>query len=451
MLNWFRRKARQSDGRKALVIGLDGVPHSLLTELIDGGEVPNLAAIADSGDLRRAESTQPTVSCAAWTSFVTGVNPGAHGVYGFVDREPASYQQYITGTGYVRSPQIWRTLNERGRKVIIMNVPVTAPPMEVDGLMVSGFLAPSLDGATHPADLKDRLERHGYRIDIDPWKARESLDLLFEDLYATLNGRVAGAKDLLQSEPWSYAMVHIMGTDRINHFVWGKWAERDEQFAPRFVDFYRRVDAAVGEIAEAAGDDAEMLILSDHGFTKTDYEINLDAWLRERGHLNVPVAEDAKISDVDERTRVFSMTPGRIYINQRGREPRGSVEPGGQYEDLRDEIVSGLMELTDPDCGEPVLERVAKREELWEGGALMTAPDLLAIPKDGYDLKSQLGSEELFGRSPITGMHTFDDAFWLIRGRQFIEGTPRVMDGAPTVLGLLEEEPADEHEGSSRV
>lgn len=450
MLNWFRRRAEDTDGRKALVIGLDGVPHSLLAGLIDGGEVPNLAAIAASGDLRRAESTQPTVSCAAWTSFVTGVNPGAHGVYGFVDREPASYQQYITGTGHVRSPQIWRTLNERGRKVIIMNVPVTAPPPEVDGLLVSGFLAPSLDGATHPADLKDRLERHGYRIDIDPWKARESLDLLFEDLDATLAGRVAGAKDLLSNESWSYAMVHIMGTDRINHFVWGKWAERDEQFAPRFVDYYRRVDDAVGEIAKAAGDDAELLILSDHGFTKTEYEINLDAWLRARGYLNVPIAEDAKISDVDESTRVFSMTPGRIHINQRGREPRGSVEGGAQYEDLRDEIVSGMMELTAPD-GERVLERVAKREELWEGGALMTAPDLLAIPRDGYDLKSQLGSEELFGCSPITGMHTFDDAFWLIRGRQFADETPRVMDGAPTVLALLEEDMPEHYDGRSTV
>ncbi len=451
MLNWFRRKADRDDGTKALVIGLDGVPHSLLTELIDGGEVPHLAAIAASGDLRRADSTQPTVSCAAWTSFVTGVNPGRHGVYGFVDRRPGSYQQYITGTGYVKSPQVWRTLSERDRRVIIMNVPVTAPPPEVNGLLVSGFLAPSLDGATYPADLQQRLERHGYRIDIDPWKARESLDLLFEDLYATLDGRVAAAKDLLKNERWSYAMVHIMGTDRINHFVWGKWADRDEEFAPRFVDYYRRVDSAVGEITEAAGDDAELLILSDHGFTKTLHEINIDAWLRERGYLNVPVAEDANIRDVSESTRVFSMTPGRIYINQRGREPKGGVEPGDEYEALRDEVIAGLMELTAPDSGEPVLERVAKREDLWAGGALMTAPDLLAIPRDGYDLKSSLGSEEIFGSSPITGMHTFDDAFWLIRGRTFAEGTPRVMDGAPTVLSLLGEELPGHYDGRSMV
>ncbi|MGI5818642.1 MAG: alkaline phosphatase family protein [Armatimonadota bacterium] len=447
MLSWFRRTPE----RRALVIGLDGVPHSLLTELIDGGEVPNLAAIARSGELRRAHSTQPTVSCAAWTSFVTGVNPGAHGVFGFVDREPGSYQQYITGTRYVRSPQLWQTLSERDRRVIIMNVPVTTPPPKVNGLLVSGFLAPSLDGATYPADLQKRLERHGYRIDIDPWRARESLDLLFDDLHATLDGRVAAAKDLLANERWDYAMVHIMGTDRVNHFVWGKWADRDEQYAPRFLDYYRRVDAAVGEIAQAAGDDSELLILSDHGFTKTLHEINIDAWLRERGYLNAPMADDARISDVDESTRVFSMTPGRIYINQRGREPRGSIEPGEQYEALREEVAAGLMELTAPGGDQPVLERVARREELWKGAALGAAPDLLAIPRDGYDLKSSLGSADLFTSSPISGMHTFDDAFWLIRGRRFAEGTPRVMDGAPTVLSLLDENLPPHYEGRPMV
>lgn len=447
MLNWFRRTPE----RRALVIGLDGVPHSLLTELIDGGEVPNLAAVAASGDLRRAESTQPTVSCAAWTSFVTGVNPGAHGVYGFVDRTPGSYQQYITGTGYVRAPQVWQTLGERGRRVIIMNVPVTSPPTEVNGLLVSGFLAPALDGATYPPELKQRLERHGYRIDIDPWKARESLDLLFEDLDATLAGRVAAAKDLLSKERWSYAMVHIMGTDRVNHFAWAKWDDGDEQYAPRFLDYYRKVDAAVGEIAQAAGDEAELLILSDHGFTRTLHEVNLDVWLREHGYLAVPVEEGAKIADVDESTRAFSMTPGRIYVNQRGREPRGSVEAGAEYEALRDEIVAGLMELRAPESDEPLLDRVAKREELWSGEALDAAPDLLAIPRDGYDLKSALGGAEQFTSSPITGMHTFDDAFWLVRGRKFAEGTPRVMDGAPTVLQMLGEELPEHYDGKPRV
>jgi predicted AlkP superfamily phosphohydrolase/phosphomutase len=443
MLSWFRRKPKH----RLIVIGLDGVPHSLLTELIHRGDVPNLAAIAASGDLRRAESTYPTVSCAAWTSFVTGVNPGQHGVYGFVDRRPGSYQHYITGAQYVRSPQVFSTLSERDRRVIILNVPVTSPPPDVNGFLAGGFLAPKLDGATHPPELAERLERLGYRIDIDPWQARQSLEMLFDDLHATLAGRVAAATELLSNETWSYAMVHIMGTDRINHFVWRKWDEGDAEFAPRFVDYYRRVDEAVGEIAQAAGDDAQLLLLSDHGFTGTVHEVNIDVWLRDNGLLTVPVSDEAKLTDINPNTRVFSMTPGRIYVNLRGREPEGAVEPGAEYETIREDVAAGLMELTDPDTGENVLERVSPREELFEGDALDQAPDLLAIPRDGYDLKSQLGGEELFTSSPITGMHTFDDAFWLIRGRQFADGTPSVKDGAPTAMSLLEEEIPTHYEG----
>jgi len=448
VLGLFRRRQPQT---RVLVIGLDGVPHSLLTELMDRGAMPNLAEIAASGDLRPAESTQPTVSCAAWTSFVTGVNPGTHGVFGFVDREPGSYRQYITGTRYVRAPQVWRILGERGRRVIIMNVPVTSPPPEINGLLVSGFLAPKLEGATHPPELAARLQRLGYRIDIDPWQARQSLDLLLDDLAATLKGRVAGATELLTTEPWSYAMVHIMGTDRINHFMWAKWAADDPDYAPRFVDYYAQVDAAVGEIAAAVGDDVELLLLSDHGFTRTLHEVNIDAWLRAHGYLGVSASDEAKLAQVDESTRAFSMTPGRIFVNLRGREPRGSVEPGAEYEALRNEIADGLMKLTDPDSGEPIMDGVVGREEIWHGEALELAPDLLAIPRDGYDLKSALSGDDLFTSSPITGMHTFGDAFWLIRGRQFAEGTPRVEDGAATVLSLLGEELPGHFDGRAMV
>lgn len=445
-----RRRARENRPR-ALVIGLDGVPYSLLTRLIDAGELPVLAGIAASGELRAAQSTLPTVSCTAWTSFATGMNAGAHGVFGFVEREPGSYRQYITGSNYVRAPQLWNTLNERGHRVIIMNVPVTTPPQPVKGFMVSGFLAPKLEGATHPPELAARLARLGYRIDIDPWAARQSLDHLLTDLDATLRGRVAGARELLTKEAWSFAMVHIMGTDRINHFMWGKWDAQDAEYAPHFLDYYRKVDAAVGEIAAAAGDDVELLLLSDHGFTRTIHEVNLDAWLRAHGYLAVPATEDAKLTQIDEATRVFSMTPGRIYLNLTGREPRGSVESGAAYEALCDELIVGLMELTAPDDGTPILESVKRRDEIFHGEALERAPDLLAIPHDGYDLKSALTGDELFTSSPITGMHTFGDAFWLIRGRRFTEGTPRVEDGAPTVLTLLGEAIPAGLDGRARV
>ncbi len=443
LLARLRRKPR----RRMLVIGLDGVPYSLLTGLMADGDMPNLKAIAEGGDLKPALSTYPTVSCAAWSSFVTGVNPGAHGVFGFTDIRPGSYEMYITGSTYVTSPPLWRILNERGHKVIVMNVPVTFPPPDVDGLLVSGFLAPELQGATHPEGLAARLSSLGYRIDIDPWKARESLDALLEDLDLTLKGRVSGAVDLLSKEPWTYGMVHVMGTDRINHFMWGKWASGDETYAPAFRDYYRKVDAAVGQIVGAVDDDTEVLLLSDHGFTLTEHELNLDTWLRESGYLGVPASDEAGLSDIAEDTRVFSMTPGRIYINVKGRQPRGSVEAGAEYEALRDEVIAGLGEITRPDTGAPVMQHVFRREEVFTGDSVERAPDILAHPYDGIDLKSSMTSAALYANTPITGMHTYDDAFWLVRGRSFGDETPCVHDGAPTVLSLLGEDLPDHFDG----
>ncbi len=433
--------------RRVLTIGLDGVPHSFLSEQMARGELPNLGALAADGELTSARSTYPTVSCSAWTSFVTGLNPGGHGIFGFQDRRPGSYETFITGSGQVEAPALWRTLTERGHRVLIINVPVTYPPPQVSGLLVSGFLAPRLEGATHPPELAARLERLGYRIDIDPWRARESLDALLEDLDLTLEARIRAATELLREERWSLAMVHIMGTDRINHFMWGAWESRDPEYAPRFLDYYRKVDGAVGRLMETAGEQSEVLVLSDHGFCLTRSEVNLDAWLRGRGWLAVPATEGASLSEVDESTRAFSLTPGRIYLNVREREPRGALSPGEEYESARGELAAELAELTDPETGEAILAGVFKREEVFQGPAMAAAPDLLAVPQDGYDLKSNLSSAELFTAGPLTGMHTYDDAFWCARGRSFVHADPQVCDGAPTVLQLLGEELPDSLDG----
>jgi len=442
----FLKKPR---GPRVLTIGLDGVPYSFLSGQLKKGEFPNLASLAQGGGLTPARSTYPTVSCSAWTSFVTGVNPGSHGIFGFQDRRPGSYDTFITGSRCVRAPTLWQMLSQR--RVLIMNVPVSYPPPQVNGLLVSGFLAPKLEGATHPPKLAARLEQLGYRIDIDPWRARQSLDALLEDLEMTLDARIRAAAELLGEEPWSLAMVHIMGTDRINHFMWGKWESEDPEYAPRFLDYYRKVDEAVGELLQAAGEQTEVIVLSDHGFCLTRAEVNLDVWLRQRRWLTIPPAENASLGDVDESTRAFSLTPGRIYLNVRGREPRGAVSPGQDYETVRDQLAAELTELKDPESGEPILANVFKREQVFCGRALEAAPDLLAVPLDGYDLKSNLSTEGLFSSSPITGMHTYDDAFWCVRGHRFVEAEPQVCDGAPTVLQLLGEDIPDSLDGRAAL
>ena len=81
--------------RKALIIGLDGVPYTLMKRFIDEGVMPNTAALIKTGALCRMTTSLPEVSSVAWTSFMTGVNPGRHGIYGFMDLRPRTYDMFF--------------------------------------------------------------------------------------------------------------------------------------------------------------------------------------------------------------------------------------------------------------------------------------------------------------------------------------------------------------------
>ncbi len=295
---------------RLLVLGLDGVPFSFLQQRLADGSMPNLAAVARQGSFRRAESVQPTVSCVAWSCYMTGQNPGKHGIFGFQDLRPGSYQSFIPNAADLQSPMLWEILSRRGKRVIVMNVPVTYPPREVNGLLVGGFLAPRLEGATWPAQLASRLQKLDYKIDVDPWLARESLDKFYEDLRRTFQARRRSFLALLREEKWDFAQCHIMGTDRINHFMWELYETGHPTWASRFVDYYHLIDEMIGEISTLLSDQDMLLILSDHGFCTLKQEVNTNYWLQEQGLLVQPAGPRPRFEDLDEQTKVCP--PARV-------------------------------------------------------------------------------------------------------------------------------------------
>src|SRR5688572_19532647 len=139
-------RSRRSGSRLAL-LGLDGVGAPLVEALIDAGVMPRLAALRRLGTLARMTSTLPTISSVSWTSFMTGVNPGRHGIYGFTDVKPDSYGIIFPNYSHVRAPTIWDALGAEGRRAVVLNVPGTYPAKDICGVMVSGFVAVSLERA----------------------------------------------------------------------------------------------------------------------------------------------------------------------------------------------------------------------------------------------------------------------------------------------------------------
>ena len=429
---------RRKSKRRVVFIGLDGSPYSLLTRLVSEGRMPNLAGLLQIGNLSSMDSIYPTVSSVAWSSMMTGKNPAKHGIFGFVDRTPGAYKPYIPTSRNMTSKTLWEHLSDLGKRVIVMNVPVTYPPRPVNGVLVAGFLAPRLEKATFPPEVGQRLQRLGYRIDTDPWAARKSKDSFLTDFRETLEARERALMEFLRNEPWDYFHCHIMETDRLHHFLWELMEDGDPKYAPAFYDCYRQIDELLGRVRAELDDETTLMLMADHGFCSLRKEVYVNTWLRDAGYLRLKGDEAKSIADMEPSSRAYSLDPGRVFIHLRGREPNGCVEPGDEYEHLREEIAEGLLQLRNPDSDEEMIERVFRREEIYEGTQLHLAADLIAAPRRGYDLKGAMAKTTLtFKGDQLIGTHTFDDAMLYIQNHAFAREEFSVVDVMPTILEIM--------------
>jgi predicted AlkP superfamily phosphohydrolase/phosphomutase len=437
--------------RRVLVVGLDGVPFSLLKALSAEGRLPNWAKLLERGSFKRMNSVHPCVSSVAWATYMTGKNPGKHNIYGFVDRFPGSMDVFIPTSRDMTEKTLWEILSQAGKRVVVINVPVTFPPREVNGILISGFLCPNIDKIAYPKEQASFLRKMGYRIDVDAWQARKSLDRFLEDLHLTLDKRVEAMFHFLEREEWDFFQIHIMETDRINHFLWGFWEEGDPQYGPEFIKYYQKIDAILGRINAGLEEDTRLIVLSDHGFCGMKKEVFLNHWLQREGWLKFREKAPKSVKDIHQESKAYSLIPGRIYVNLAGRESSGSVRFPDEYERIRGEVKEALLGMRDPDSGERIIEKVLKREELYHGPHYNEGPDLVAIPYNGYDLKGNLDKEELTYKGPLVGMHTYDDAFFYIRDVEIKRGNNQfgVMDVMPTILKLIGVSPPEDLDGKA--
>ena len=350
---------------RTVIIGLDGAPYSLIRRLVNAGKLPNLGGLLDQGSILPMQSVLPTVSSVAWASIVTGCLPGKHDIFGFIDRHPRTHEMFIPSSRNLKMKTWIDILSGMGKRVFSMGVPMTYPPKAVNGVLISGFMAPSLRNATYPLEVEKELEAMGYVIDIDAWQAREDKRKFLDDLFVAFERRCEAMFKFLAREPWDFFVTHVMDTDRMNHFLWGEMEDENEELAPWFFKFYARVDEAIGELVRRLDEDVLLIILSDHGFCRLNQEVHLNYWLRQGGYLSFDTDTPQQLRDMLPSTRCYSLLPGRFYVSVRGRERYGCVAPGEEYDSVRREISAGLLELKDPESGRKVIQKVLMREELW--------------------------------------------------------------------------------------
>lgn len=430
----FDRFKAKEKNRRAVLIGLDGTPCTLVERFIEDGTMPNMARLRASGSLLQMDTSIPDISSVAWTSFMTGANPGRHGIYGFLDVQPNSYKIYFPSSRHIKSETLWAAANRAGKRAIVINVPSTYPAQPLDGILVAGFVAVDINKATYPASLVPRLQAMDYRIDVDARKVRQSHDALMDDVLVTLDRRVKLLLELYDKEPWDLFIGVVTETDRLQHFFMDAIEDAGHKYHSAFRDFYRRIDMFLGQIGERLKDET-MLIMSDHGFTPIRQQVYLNRWLVDHGYLKLK-DNPRSIEDIADGSQAFAMDPGRIYINVKGKYPNGAVAAGDVARVVA-EIKQGLAEISDG--GTRVVKRVYERDELFSGPVVAQAPDLCVQSIYGYDLKGAVNKAKLMDREIFTGMHTQDDSTLFINSpaSALRSDKPHITDVAPTLLDAL--------------
>ena len=382
---------------KVAVLGLDGVPYTFLNKMFSQGHLPNLRQLFKKGFFKKMMSTIPPVSSVAWTSFSTGKNPGEHGIYGFIDKDPGSDEIYVPLANDIKAKTLWEKLSEAGKRVVVLNVPLTYPPYKVNGILVGCFLCPDINKLAYPTSINKKLKSLGYRIDVDAKKIREGKKQeYFDDLNLTLKKRFETAFYFLEREQWDYFHLHVMETDRINHFLWADYEKGNNRNAAFFMEYYKKIDSYAGEFISKLAKDTVLICLSDHGFCTVKKEVQLNYYLYQTGWLKLKKEPVQNLGDMADDSKAYSLIPGRIYITQ------------ARYKGA---IAADLLKLRDEESGSQVIKAVYSREEIYQGRESDRAPDLVALPCNGYDLKGKIDAERLFEKSALSGMHTYDDAF----------------------------------------
>lgn len=404
----FKKKKRT----RVCVIGLDGVPYSLLLELARKGVMSSMARLIDSGHLHKLKASLPEISAVSWTDFMTGANSGTHGIFGFTDFKTDSYEIRFPNFLDVKKETFWDLLGGQDKKCIIINQPSTYPARRINGILISGFVAIELAKAVFPVSHRAALEKMGYQIDIDTLKAREDPAFLWQELYKTLAGREK-ALDYFWKEDWDYFEFVFTGTDRLHHFLWNAYEDEKSLYHQDFLDYYRQIDRLINKIIDSfrkmTGGDEGLYILSDHGFSKIEQEVYLNAWLEKEGYQRFSTSAPKGLEEISPQSIAFALDPNRIYLNLKKRFPSGTVSDS-DMKSLKAEISQKLEKLEYE--GKKVIRRVFDAEDVYSGPYVSEGPDLIVLSEPGFDLKGSVKKKEIFGRTDLQGMHTWDDAFF---------------------------------------
>jgi len=485
------------------MIGLDAADADLVERWSDDGTLPNLARLRARGSYGRLSGPDDVSLGPPWPSFYTGTPTSVHGLYTYVIWSPDRMTEIRPDPEVIPLEPFWRGFAPGGPRVVAMDVPLVYAPRPFHGVEVTGWgthehLGPT---ASHPPDLARRIEARFGRSPLPPEvHAQVELHRLLEERDLLVDGTrraEAAATHLLRTEPWDLGIVCFSATHRAGHKLWSEagstgraTTEERSAFRGALRDVYVAVDRAVGSVMELADPSTTLVVFSLHGMGPNCSLVGVlpqmvaqvldgdgaaqraSTWLdtlrravprrwRDRVKRNLPVPVQDRMASfwrttrLDwSRTRAFCLAGdlhGFIRLNVRGREARGIVEPGAEYENLCVRLADGLRTFVDGETDRPVVSRVLRRDEIHPSNQeAADLPDLTVVWTDrpaserGHIRSDRFGSVHwpVPGGYPDgrSGNHR-PEGFVVMRGPGFGPGAlsadVTLLDLAPTVLDLL--------------
>lgn len=467
--------------QKVLVIGLDGATFNVITPLIKKGELPNFNHIMETGASAELQSTIPPLSASAWASFMTGMDPSNHGAFDFVIKKRGMYEgTFLNGT-LIKAPAFWETLGNTGKKVLIQNVMGTYPPKPLNGYLITGFLSPPGGTYTYPDTLKTEFEKRFGEYPRAPGTSVPQGEerAYIENIYNNAQKRAKITKHLMENKEWDLCVVVFEATDVLQHAFWKYYDDKPQDtkndknlecMQNAIPDIYKKFDEIIGDFLAKIDENTTVIVLSDHGFDRLKkvmfmnnlllnmnmlvlkqqpltqlkklclrYHFNAETFLKIGEKIGIKIKgaamEDKKGQqaanklflskhDIDwEATKAFSIgVGGHIYINLKEREPLGAVSLR-EYNSLRELLIKTLQNVKDPQTGEKIIERVYRKEDLYQGQFSGLAPDISILPRKGYFplYKEHFISPSFLMDSSVSGGHTLHGIF-MIKGKGIREG-----------------------------
>lgn len=419
---------------RVLVIGLDGATFDLITPWVESGELPNMGKLMGEGATGNLKSVVPPMSPPAWNSFMTGNNPGKHGIFDFTERKDKSYETRFINATSRKSPAIWQYLSEAGKRVAVLSVPITYPPEKVNGVMLSGFDAPGVAGAidksaAYPPELCEEINSKvgEYPMGANIYASTDPEEIMNASVKA-IEKKTAAALYLYKREPWDLFIFVLGETDAASHRLWRFCDPRSplkngddshRKMDKALLTVYKKADESIGKFLQIVPRDTTVMIMSDHGLGgNSDKAVYLNRWIENEGFLKFNTSKAFITSGLQLAKRygvrflpsivkrmVFRLTgiPNMvetlvrfstidwkhtvayseetpyfpsIWINLKGREPNGTVEPD-DYLPICEKIKNRLYEWQNPYTGQKMVKHVYRKEEIYSGEWVAKSPDLI--------------------------------------------------------------------------